>query len=66
MRPNGLVGTTTIRLTTSNRSATTATRFRWRSRFGLDDIAVTAEQNVLTIEGQKAEQEQRDGVTLAE
>jgi molecular chaperone IbpA len=27
--------------------------------FGPDDIAVTAEQNVLTIEGQKAEQEQR-------
>jgi molecular chaperone IbpA len=28
--------------------------------FGPDDIAVTAEQNVLTIEGQKAEKEQRE------
>jgi molecular chaperone IbpA len=28
--------------------------------FGPEDIAVTAEQNVLTIEGQKAEKEQRE------
>ena len=28
--------------------------------FGPDDIAVTAEQNVLTIEGQRAEKEQRE------
>ena len=52
---------TTIRPTTSNGWPRTAIRFRWRLRVLRPTISsITAEQNVVTIEGSKSEKAERD------
>jgi Hsp20/alpha crystallin family len=46
--------------TISNDWLTTATRSHWQSQFAPDDISITAEQNVVTIEGSKPEKAERE------
>lgn len=52
---------TTTRPIISSGSAKIATRSRWSWLvFGPDEIAVTAEQNVLTVEGRKSDKDQHE------
>ena len=51
---------TTTRPATSSGLAKTAIRYLALAGFAPDEIAVTAEQNVLTVEGRKAEKAQRE------
>ena len=59
--PNRPVRRTIIHRATSSAWPKIAIRSRWRSQVSQpDEIAITAEQSVLTVEGRKAEKQQRE------